>query len=90
MKSRWFFGLWRVPMYEYLYGYTCAQLELMCVDKPFVAYKKRSGDADAPGVTSEAKQIAAVERWKERRKNRKFNFQEFLQKGANVAGSPRR
>lgn len=84
MKSRWFFGLWRVPMYEYLYGYTRAQLELMGVDKPFVAYKKRD-DGGKSGVTSEAKQVAAVERWKERRKKRKFNFQEFLQTGAKVA-----
>lgn len=43
MKPRYFFfGLYRVPMWEYMCGMTIAQIELMSVDKPLSLYGKKS------------------------------------------------
>ena len=42
MKPRYFFfGLLRVPMWEYMCGMTIAQIELMSVDKPLSRYGKK-------------------------------------------------
>lgn len=39
MASRdYFFGLFRVKAWDYWWGYTAAQLELMVVDAPLVVY----------------------------------------------------
>ena len=34
------FGLVRVPMYDYYWGLTAAQVELLTIDQPIVVYKK--------------------------------------------------
>ena len=59
-------------MYEYRYGMTIAQIELMQLDQPFTAYKRRDknegnkpGD---PGYTPDPDKLkAAVEKWKKRK-----------------------
>lgn len=53
MKPRYFFfGLYRVPMWEYMCGMTIAQIELLSVDKPLVLYgkKKEFEDHDAQEI----------------------------------------
>lgn len=43
MQPRYFFfGLYRVAMWEYFWGMTMAQIELMSADKPLTLYGKRS------------------------------------------------
>lgn len=74
------FGLARVPMWEYMWGHTKAQIELMTADAPFVAYKarekKKPGD---PGFKSDPEKIQRdYERWLERKRARKVNLDTFL------------
>ena len=43
MKPRYFFfGLYRVPMWEYMWGMTIVQIELLSVDKPLTLYGEKS------------------------------------------------
>jgi hypothetical protein len=43
MQPRYFFlGLIRVGMWEYLWGMTGAQIELMAIDKPLTLYGKEN------------------------------------------------
>lgn len=70
----------RVPMWEYMWGHTKAQVELMSVDAPFVAYKKKDkpkpGD---PGYKSDPEKIQRdYEKWLERKKRRKVDLNTFL------------
>lgn len=53
--------------YDYWWGYTAAQLELMAVDQPVVVYKKAAKDK-AP---SKEKMMKLAERWKKERAGRK-------------------
>ena len=73
-------------MWEYMWGHTKAQIELMTADAPFVAYKarekKKPGD---PGFKSDPEKIQRdYERWLERKRARKVNLDTFLGgKGGN-------
>lgn len=68
-------GLIRVPMYEYLWGHTAAQVELMSCDQPFVAYKRTREET----MEEKSKRMdATVEKWRKRREKRKFNIHDFL------------
>ena len=69
-------------MYEYLWGHTAAQIELMLIDAPFVAYKKREKTREEKmrGYTREQAK-RDYERWQERKKNRKFDLQTFIGTG---------
>lgn len=71
----------RVQMWEYLWGHTSAQIDLMTIDAPFVAYKKRekTKEEKLKGYTRE-KAKRDYDRWLERKKNRKTNIESFLGK----------
>ena len=60
----------RVERYEYLYGYTAAQIDLMMYDAPVVKYKKDKDNEPKPGEkgfqrTAEQAQKAYAQ-WKKR------------------------
>lgn len=67
-------------MWEYQWGHTKAQIELMTADAPFVAYKKRDkGKPGDPGFKSDPEKIRAdYEKWLARKKTRKVNLESFL------------
>lgn len=65
----------RIERYEYLYGYTAAQIELMMYDAPVVKYKKDRDNEPKPGEkgfkrTAEQAQKAYNE-WKKRQEQDK-------------------
>jgi len=68
-------------MYEWLWGHTKAQIELMMIDAPYTCYeadkdkKRQAGDKEPP---SEEAMKDAVRRWEERKKTRKFKLGDFL------------
>ena len=70
-------------MWEYLWGHTSAQIELMTVDAPFVAYKKRekTKEEKMKGYTRE-KAKRDYEKWLEKKKHRKTNVETFLGNGS--------
>lgn len=74
----------RIPMYEYLWGHTAAQIELMSCDQPFTAYKRTREE------TMEEKRQRmdnAVEKWKKRKEERKkrgFDLRKFLATGEKI------
>lgn len=76
-------------MYEYRYGMTIAQIELMKYDQPFTAYKKRdNNDGKKPGdpgyKPDPEKLKATVEKWKKRkaeREKRGWSLDKFLATG---------
>lgn len=67
-------------MWEYDWGHTKAQVELLVADAPFVAYKKRDKPKPGePGYKSDPEKIQRdYERWLERKKARKVNLNNFL------------
>ena len=79
-------------MYEYRYGMTIAQIELMQLDQPFTAYKRRDkNEGKKPGdpgyVPDPDKLKAAVDKWKKRkaeREKRGWRFDTFLATGKKV------
>ena len=61
MKPRYFFfGLFRVQMWEYRWGMTAAQIELMSVDKPLTLYGKKTDIPDAEEL------MEVQKRWEEK------------------------
>lgn len=92
MPRYFFFGLHRVQMYEYYWGHTAAQIELIDVDSPVVCYKKhdpneglKPGDK---GYKPNAEKLkSSVEKWKKRkaeREKRGFRLDRFLATGEKV------
>lgn len=79
-------------MYEYRYGMTIAQIELMQYDQPFTAYKKRDKNEGKkpgdPGYTPDPDKLkAAVDKWKKRkseREKRGWRLDTFLATGKKV------
>lgn len=71
-------------MYEYRWGHTAAQIELMNCDQPFTAYKRTREET----VQEKRKRMdAAVDRWKKRKEERSkrgFNLQRFLHTGEKI------
>lgn len=89
---RYFFGFWRVPMYEYYWGHTAAQIQLIDYDQPLTLYRrhdpnegKKPGD---PGWKPNKKKLEdTVEKWKKRKKEREergFDLNMFLGTGAKI------
>lgn len=70
-------------MYEYMWGHTAAQIELMTADAPFVAYKKRekSKEEKLKGYTRE-KARRDYDKWLEKKKKRKTSLSTFLGNGS--------
>lgn len=89
-----FFGLYRIPMYEWYWGHTAAQIELIDIDAPFVCYAKheeRHGRGLKPGdkgyKPNKKKLDACVEKWQKRkaaREARGFDLNRFLTTGEHV------
>ena len=90
MQPRYFFfGLIRIERYEYLYGHTVAQIELMTYDVPITVYK---ADDNKPKPGEKGFQRTAAQasieyqRWldrknKEKEKGIKVNLNTFLKTG---------
>ena len=72
------FGLIRVPMYEYYWGYTAAQIELASIDAPYVAYKAKEKKSGIDPDYNREKANRDYKKWEERRKKRKFKLDDFL------------
>lgn len=79
----------RVERYEYLYGYTAAQIELMMYDAPVVKYKAEDNKPKPgeKGFTRTAEQAQqAYEKWKNRREKEreqgiKYDLDAFIKSG---------
>lgn len=93
MPRYMFFGLYRIPMYEYYWGHTAAQIDLIDADSPTIVYKRQdkrqSGlkPGDKGYRPDPAKLDAAVKRWKERkaaREARGFRLDTFLRTGEKI------
>lgn len=65
-------------MYEYLWGYTRAQIELMNHDAPITVYKASEHKRRANDKPDPEKCHEAVLKWKLRRAKRKFNIGSVL------------
>lgn len=66
------FGLIRVPMWDYYWGLTAAQVELLTIDQPIVVYKADK-DNDKPwkkGTVSEGYANKQYQKWLEKKKKR--------------------
>lgn len=90
MPKYFLFGLYRIQMYEYYWGHTKAQIELIDIDQPFTAWAK-SENTKKPGdkgyKPDKKKLDAAVERWKQRkaeREKRGFSLDAFLNTGKKI------
>ena len=92
MPRYFLFGLVRVQMYEYYWGHTAAQIQLIDIDQPITVYKRKDSNSGLkPGdkgyKPNKKKLDAAVERWQKRkaeRENRGFKLDQFLRTGEKV------
>lgn len=87
---RYFFGVWRVPMYEYYWGHTKAQIELIDIDQPITVFEKsKDVKPGQPGYKPNARKLReATEKWKKRkaeREKRGFDLNKFLRTGEKVS-----
>ena len=90
MMPRFFlFGMIRVPMWEYYWGLTAAQVELLTIDTPIVVYKRDKNKA-RPGQKGYEVSADRAEQyyyeWKKRKKRReksgrKLDLQHLLATG---------
>lgn len=94
MPRYFFFGFYRVPMYEYYWGHTAAQIELIDADVPIICYKKpdeKTNGGLKPGdkgyKPNPQKLAESVKKWKERkaaREKRGFKLDQLLRTGEKV------
>ena len=92
MPRYFFFGLWRVPMYEWYWGHTIAQIELIDIDQPLTVYKNQDRNGglktgDKGYKPDKNKLDAAVKKWQKRkaeREKRGFKLDQFLRTGEKV------
>lgn len=92
MPRYFLFGMYRVQMYEWYWGHTAAQIEMMEIDQPLTLYRRRDpNEGLKPGDKgykySRKKMEDTVERWKRRkaeREKRGFMLDRFLQTGEKV------
>jgi len=86
------FGLVRVQMYEWYWGHTAAQIDLIDIDAPRIFYQRHNSSGGPKpgekGYKPNAKKLEqAVERWKKRKAEREkqgFNLNQFLQTGDKI------
>lgn len=91
MPRDFLFGLIRVPMWDYYWGLTAAQVEILTIDQPIVVYKK---DENKPkpwenGTVSEDYAKKAYQKWLEKKKKREaegkaVDVNQVFQKGKRV------
>ncbi len=92
MPRYFLFGLVRVQMYEYYWGHTAAQIQLIDIDQPITLYKRRDQNeglkpGDKGWKPNKKKLDDTVERWKKRkaeREKRGFKLDQFLRTGEKV------
>ena len=92
MPRYFLFGLVRVQMYEWYWGHTAAQIQLIDIDQPIIVYKRHNPNSGLkPGdkgyKPNKKKLDAAVERWQKRkaeREKRGFKLDQFLRTGEKV------
>ena len=91
MPRYFFFGLYRIPMYEYYWGHTAAQIELIDADAPMICYKKHDDKSSRPGEKGykpNAKKLDdTVAKWKKRKAEREargFKLTPFLATGEKI------
>lgn len=92
MPRYFLFGLVRVQMYEYYWGHTAAQIQLIDIDQPLTVYKHRDKNeglkpGDKGWKPNKKKLDDAVKRWKKRkaeREKRGFKLDQFLRTGEKV------
>lgn len=71
MPRYFLFGTVEVPMWDYYWGLTAAQVELLTIDQPIVVYKKEKKDAPwKDGKVSEDYANKQYRKWLERKKQR--------------------
>lgn len=82
------FGLVRVQMYEYYWGHTAAQIEIIDIDQPATFFRhERNGGVKPgdPGYKPDPKKLEeTVRKWrkrKEEREKRGFSLETFLRTG---------
>ena len=95
MPRDFLFGLIRVPMWDYYWGLTAAQVELLSIDQPIVVYKADK-DNDKPwkkGQVSGGYAKSQYQKWLEKKKReaegkkldfqqgRRVDFQHFVETG---------
>ena len=72
MPRDFLFGMIRVPMWDYYWGLTAAQVELLTIDQPVVVYKADK-DNDKPwknGTATEGYAKSQYQKWLEKKKKR--------------------
>lgn len=72
MPRDFLFGMIRVPMWDYYWGLTAAQVELLTIDQPIVVYKADK-DNDKPwknGTATENYAKSQYQKWLEKKKKR--------------------
>ena len=72
MPRDFLFGMIRVPMWDYYWGLTAAQVELLTIDQPIVVYKADK-DNDKPwknGTVTEGYAKSQYQKWLEKKKKR--------------------
>lgn len=89
MRKDFFFGLISVNDWEWLWGRTSAQIQIRTIDQPIVVYKKREDDGKPkpgdPGYKPDEEKLKkAVEKWKERKRQRKFDMKHYLATGEKI------
>lgn len=92
MPRYFLFGLVRVQMYEWYWGHTAAQIQLIDIDQPLTVYKRRDPNEGLKpgdkGWKPNAKKLTdSVERWKKRkaeREKRGFKLDQLLRTGEKV------
>lgn len=65
-------GIIRVPMWDYYWGLTAAQVELLTIDQPIVVYKK-DNDKEKPwnnGTATEDYAKKQYQKWLEKKRRR--------------------
>lgn len=94
MPRYYFFGLYRIPMYEWYWGHTTAQIELIDADAPIICYKRRDKSRDGglkpgdKGYKPDARKLEeTVKKWEQRkaaREARGFRLDTLLSTGEKV------
>lgn len=89
MPRDFLFGMIRVPMWDYYWELTAAQVELLAIDQPLVAYKADK-DNDKPwknGTATEGYANNQYQKWLEKKKKREAegkDFDKMFQNGRRV------
>lgn len=90
MPRDFFGGLYRVPMWDYYWGLTSAQVELLTIDQPIVVYKaeKKKEKPWKDGYVEDNYASKQYQKWLEKKKKRDAEGKTF--KFDNGIGNVRR